>query len=67
MCELYILFASCFHGAVPNTWLTLSSRYIAREINENRYMQTSNTRRGEGKCMQNVGRKIAKEQAIYEI
>ena len=67
MCELYILFPICFHGAVPNTWLTLSSRYLVREINENCYVQTSNTRRGEGKCMQNFGRKIAIEQAIYEI
>ena len=66
MCELYILFPIWFHGAVPNTWLTLSSSYIVREINENRYVQTSKTRRGKGKCMQNSGRKIAMEQAIFE-
>jgi hypothetical protein len=63
--ESYILFPICFHGAVPNTWLTLSSRYIVRERNENRCVQTSKTRGGEAKCMQNDGRKNAKEQAIY--
>ena len=66
MCGLYILFPVCFQGAVPNTWLTLSSRYTVRDINENRYVQASQTRRGEGKRTQNAGRKIAMEQTIHE-
>jgi hypothetical protein len=64
-CEPYILFTICFYDAVPNTWLTLFSRYIVREINENRYVLTSKTSRGKAKLMQNDGRKIANEQAIY--